>query len=202
MSSLIGDVSRSVRAELCTCLGPRRRRIIARHSAQRVIGGVPVRLTALTWFHTLLSIVALAAGVVVTRDLLGARAPGGWTRLFLVTAIATSITGFLFPFTTFGPSHWVGVLSLLVLALALLSAYAYGYGGAWGRIYAVSMVLTQYFLVFVLIAQLFMKVPALHAIAPTLAEAPFAVAQTVALVVFAVIAIAAARAFHYRPMAG
>lgn len=157
-------------------------------------------LTAVTWFHTLLSVVALVVGCVVMRDLLRSRAPGSWTRIFLVTAIATSVTGFFFPITTFGPSHWVGVFSLIVLALALLAAYAYGYGGAWSRVYAVSLVLAQYFLVFVLIAQLFMKVPTLHALAPTLAEAPFAVAQTIALVVFAVIAFAAARAFTYRPM--
>ncbi len=157
-------------------------------------------LTALTWFHTALSIVALIAGVVVVKDLVRSRAPSGWTRLFLATSIATSVTGFFFPFTSFGPSHWVGVLSLIVLGLALAAAYGYGYGGAWARIYAVSMVTAQYFLVFVLIAQLFMKVPALNALAPTLAEAPFAVAQSIALVIFAGLAIAAARAFRYQPM--
>ena len=157
-------------------------------------------LAALTWFHTILSIIALIAGCVVLRDLLQSKAPDGWTTVFLVTAIATSVTGFLFPFTTFGPSHWTGVLSLIVLALALLAAYVYGYAGSWGRIYAANMVAAQYFLVFVLIAQLFMKVPALNALAPTLSETPFAIAQTIALVVFAGIAIAAARAFRYQPM--
>ena len=159
-------------------------------------------LFALTWFHTALSIVALIAGVVVMKDLLQSRAPGGWTQLFLITAIATSVTGFFFPFTSFGPSHWVGVLSLIVLALALAASRGFHYGGPWRRIYAASLVVTQYFLVFVLIAQLFMKVPALHALAPTLGEPPFAIAQTIALVAFAALTIAAARAFRWQPMAG
>lgn len=157
-------------------------------------------LTALTWFHTALSIVALIAGCVVVRDLLQSKVSDGWTNIFLITAIATSVTGFFFPFTTFGPSHWTGVLSLIVLGLALLAAYVYGFAGPWGRIYAASMVVAQYFLVFVLIAQFFMKVPALNALAPTLSEPPFAIAQIIALVVFAGLAIAAARAFRHRPI--
>ena len=157
-------------------------------------------LTALTWVHTILSLVALAAGFVVLRDLLQSRPPDRWTKVFLMTAIATSVTGFLFPFTSFGPSHWVGVLSLIVLALALLAAYVYGFAGPWRRVYAASLVLTQYFLVFVAIAQAFMKVPALHAAAPTLSEPPFAVAQVIALVLFAGMAIAAARTFRYEPL--
>jgi hypothetical protein len=155
-------------------------------------------LTALVWFHTGLSIIALIAGCVVVRDLLQSKAPDGWTSIFLITAIATSVTGFFFPFASFGPSHWVGVFSLIVLALALLGAYAYGYTGTWRWIYAVSMVTAQYFLVFVLIAQVFMKVPSLHAAAPTLSEPPFAIAQTVALIVFVGLAIVAARSYHHR----
>ena len=157
-------------------------------------------LTAFTWFHTILSVIALVAGFVVLRDLLQSKAPDGWTKVFLATAIATSVTGFGFPFTGFGPSHWVGVLSLIVLGLALLAAYAYGFAGPWRRVYAASLVLAQYFLVFVAIAQAFMKVPALHAAAPTLSEPPFAVAQVIALVLFAGIAVAAARAFRYEPL--
>ena len=157
-------------------------------------------LTALTWFHTALSVIALIAGCVVLRDLLRSKAPDGWTTVFLITAISTSVTGFLFPFTTFGPSHWVGVFSLIVLALALFGAYVYAFAGPWGRIYAASMVAAQYFLVFVLIAQAFMKVPMLHAAAPTLSEPPFAIAQVIALVLFAGIAIAAARTYRYRPL--
>ena len=55
---------------------------------------------------------------------------------------------------------------------------------------------TLYFLVFVLVAQFFKKIPALTALAPTLSEPPFALAQTVVLVIFAWLAYRAARSFH------
>ena len=56
--------------------------------------------------------------------------------------------------------------------------------------------------VFVLIAQLFQKVPALKAMAPTQSEPPFAVAQGMVLVLFIVLGILAVRSFHPETKAG
>lgn len=154
----------------------------------------------LTWFHTTLSVVALFAGFVVMRDLLTSTAPDAWTTTFLVSSIATSATGFAFPFTKFLPSHAVGALSLIVLALALAAAYGFRNKGAWRIVYVVSLVVAQFFNVFVAIAQAFTKVPRLKALAPTQAEPPFAIAEAIALVVFIGIAIAAARAYRDEPM--
>ena len=55
------------------------------------------------------------------------------------------------------------------------------------------------FLVFVGVAQLFAKVPALHAMAPTQAEPPFAIAQSVALIVFVALGILAVNRFWPEP---
>jgi len=148
-----------------------------------------------TWFHTLLSVVALISGAVVTADMLRSRDSGGWTGLFLITAVATSVTGFGFPFTKFLPSHAVGVVSLLVLAVTLLARYAFGLAGAWRWIYAVGLIIAFYLNVFVLIAQFFVKVPALKELAPTGAEPPFAITQLVVLVVFVILTFVAARRF-------
>jgi hypothetical protein len=155
-----------------------------------------IDLTALTWVHTLLSVVAIVAGVVVVRDLLGSRISGGWTALYLLTAILTSVTGFLFPFDRFIDSHWLGVASLVVFALLLLARYGFRLAGAWRWVYALGVVVGLWFLVVVLIAQAFKKVPALTALAPTQAEPPFLVAQVVALMVFVAVAIAAVRKFR------
>jgi len=57
-------------------------------------------------------------------------------------------------------------------------------------------VIALYLNVFVLIVQLFQKVPALKAIAPTQSEAPFKVTQLVALVLFVVLASFAAIRFR------
>ncbi len=153
-------------------------------------------LTTYAWIHTLLSLVALVAGIVVVRDLLGSRIRAGWTALFLVTAIATSATGFGFPFDRFIDSHYLGVASLVAFALVLLARYGLGLAGAGRWIYALGMVLSLYFLSVVGVAQLFKKVPALHALAPTQAEPPFLMAQLVVLAVFGWLAIAAVRKFR------
>jgi hypothetical protein len=55
--------------------------------------------------------------------------------------------------------------------------------------------LALYFNVFVLVVQSFMKVPALHALAPTQSEPPFGIAQLAVLLVFVVATVLAVRAF-------
>ena len=159
-----------------------------------------LELTPFAWFHTILSLIALVSGFIVLFGLLGSRVLGGWTTIFISSSIATSVTGFGFG-GPFGASHWVGVIALVVLAVAILARYVRHLAGAWRWVYALSAVLTLYFLVFVLIVQLFKKVPALYALAPTLAEPPFAYAQTANLVVFIILMILAARAFRPAPVA-
>ncbi len=48
-------------------------------------------------FHTLLSLVAILAGIFVMSMLVKNRRPDVWTLVFLVTMIATDVTGFLLP---------------------------------------------------------------------------------------------------------
>src|SRR5262249_35682362 len=54
--------------------------------------GIPTQL--FLQIHVALSLIALVAGLVVLFGLLRGRALGGWTELFLVTIILTSVTGF------------------------------------------------------------------------------------------------------------
>jgi hypothetical protein len=153
-------------------------------------------LNAFTLFHVVLSLIGIASGFVVAYGLLVSKRFDGWTRLFLATTVATSATGFLFPFHKFLPSHGVGILSLIVLAIAILARYRYGLAGGWRRTYVICAVLALYFNVFVLIFQLFLKVPSLQALAPTQSEPPFQVAQLIALVLFAALAIRGAMKFR------
>src|SRR5947207_1299021 len=112
--------------------------------------------TPFTAIHTILSLVAIVAGIGVMAMLINDRRPNIGTVVFLVTAIATSVTGFLFPFTKFLASHGVGVICLALLVPALLAQYVYHFAGAWRWIYAISMAANVYFLLFVLITQLFL----------------------------------------------
>lgn len=150
-------------------------------------------LGTLTAVHTGLSIIAIVAGVPAINGLFKTGAASFWTSLFLVTAIATSVTGFFFPFNGLLPSHVVGIIALLILAVALYARYGAGLAGSWRWIYAVTIIASQYLLIFVAIAQAFLKIPTLKALAPTQSEPPFAIAQIIAFAFFVVLGFRAAR---------
>ena len=153
-------------------------------------------LTAFTLFHTALSLVQLVSGIVVVIELMGSRSSGPWILVYLVSAIATSVTGFLFPVDKFLPSHAFGIISLVLLLLVILARYTFHLAGAWRLIYVVGLVITVYLDAFVAVVQAFLKIPALHALAPAGSEPPFAIAQGVLLVIFVGLGIAAARNFR------
>jgi hypothetical protein len=146
-----------------------------------------------TVVHTALSLIGIVSGFVVMYGLLGGRRLDRWTALFLLTTVLTSVTGFLFPFDHLLPSHKVGIISLLVLAVAILARYALHLAGGWRRTYVLTAVMALYLNVFVLVVQSFLKVPVLHAMAPTQQEPPFLVAQLIVLALFIWLAIAAVR---------
>jgi hypothetical protein len=153
-------------------------------------------LGAFTLFHVLLSLAGIISGFVVAFGLLTAKRLEGWTAVFLWTTVATSATGFLFPFHRFLPSHALGILSLIVLAVAFYARYTRQLAGAWRRTYAVTAMIALYLNVFVLVAQLFMKVPALKALAPTQSEPPFKMTQLVVLAIFVVLGVFATLRFR------
>jgi hypothetical protein len=149
-----------------------------------------------TTVHVVISLIGIASGLVVLYGLLGNRWLPRWNALFLATTIATSVTGFGFPFDHLLPSHKVGILSLVLLALALVALYVFHLAGGWRRTYVICAMVSLYLNVFVLVVQLFEKVSALKALAPTQKEPPFVIAQLVVLVTFAWLTIRAARRFR------
>ena len=154
---------------------------------------------AFTLLHVIISLIAIVAGAVVALGMRRARRLPGWTALFLTMTILTSVTGFFFHSKSFGPPHVVGVISLIILAVALVALYGFHLAGAWRALYAVTALAAFYLNTFVLVAQLFAKVPALKALAPTGSEPPFAVAQLLVLVAFVALGILALRAFRPAP---
>jgi hypothetical protein len=153
-------------------------------------------LSAFTLFHVLISLLGIASGFVVLSGLLTSKRLNGWTAVFLTTTAATSLTGFLFPVEHFMPSHAVGILSLIVLAIAAVARYKFQMAGGWRRGYVITALIGLYFNVFVLVAQMFMKIPALKELAPTQSETPFKVAQLTVLLVFLALGTLATSKFH------
>ena len=152
-----------------------------------------------TLLHVALSLVGILSGLFVLVGMLGAQRRATWTALFLATTIATSASGFFLPATSFGPSHIVGVLSLIALAVALLARYANHLAGASRWIYVMAAVLALYLNVFVGIVQAFQKLAFLQALAPMQSEPPFLYTQLAVLAVFVVLTIVALIRFRPAP---
>lgn len=154
---------------------------------------------AFTNLHVALSLIGIVSGIVAMFGLMAGRLLKGWTPLFLSSTFATSVSGFGFPFTQLLPSHYTGIVSLVVLAIAFVALYWGKLAGAWRWVYAVTAVVALYLNVFVLIVQTFLKVPSLRTLAPTQSEPPFLYAQAAALALFAVFAIIAAFRLRVEP---
>ncbi len=156
-------------------------------------------MSLLTECHVAISLLAIAAGVLVVAAMISCRRLSRWTAFFLLTTVATSVTGFFFPVAHLLPSHIVGLVSLVVLAVAIYALYSRKLAGAWRQVYISSAVLALYLNIFVLIVQAFLHVPAFHALAPTQKEPPFAIAQAAALALFVAIGISALVRFRGVP---
>jgi hypothetical protein len=154
-------------------------------------------LSTFTTVHVVISLIAIASGIIVMFGMLGSNLMPGLTAVFLLFTILTSVTGFMFPFEQLLPSHMIGILSLVLLLVACIALYATKLSGIWRPVYVVTALASLYLNVFVLIVQSFLKVPALHALAPgNPPNGPaFAVVQGIVLVFFAIVIIGAWRRF-------
>jgi hypothetical protein len=161
-------------------------------------------LSTFTTVHVIISLIAIVTGLIAMFGMLGSNRTPGMTAIFLLFTILTSATGFLFPFKGVTPADIIGALSLLLLAIACIALYGMKLSGAWRWIYVVTALISLYFNVFVLVIQSFLKIPALHALAP--GEPPggpvFGVVQGVVLVFFVLVIIGAVRRFRPMPTYG
>ena len=160
-------------------------------------------LSTFVTVHVIISLIGIVAGIIVMFGLLGSNRMPGLTAIFLLFTILTSATGFVIPPLVSDkllPSHIIGALSLVLLAIACIALYGMKLSGAWRSVYVVTAMTSLYLNVFVLIIQAFLKVPALHALAPSVppSEPPFAIIQGIVLVFFVIVIIGAVRRF--RPM--
>jgi hypothetical protein len=152
-----------------------------------------------TVFHTAIALVGIFTGFVVLAGLLTGKSLDGWTRWFLVTTVATTVTGFLFPFHGVTPAIILGIITVPILAMTIYARYPKQLRGAWRWIYVIGALLSLYLNVFVGIVQSFQKIPALQAIAPTQTEPPFQITQLIAVCVFIVVTVVGIMRFKVKP---
>jgi hypothetical protein len=149
-----------------------------------------------TLLHVAISLAGIGTGLVVLAGMLGGKRLDGWTAWFLATTAATSVTGFFFPFHGFTPAIGTGIVSMMVLALASHARYAGRLAGPWRTTFVVTAVTALYLNVFVLVVQLFLKVPTLRTLAPQQNEPPFSATQVAVLALFLVLGGRAVRGFR------
>ena len=153
---------------------------------------------AFTLLHLVITLVAIGSGLIVVGGMFASNKLPGTTALFLFTTALTSVTGFLFPIRAFTPALGVGIVACVILASALFALYKERLVGVWRPIYVITAIVSLYLNVFVLVAQSFMKISGLNALAPTQSEPPFTITQGVVFVIFALIALIAV--VRFRPV--
>jgi hypothetical protein len=144
-----------------------------------------------TQIHVIISLVAIAAGLLTALGMMMGKPLPAMTALFLSTTILTSVTGFFFPYHGVTPGIVVGIVSLVVLLVTLIARYSKHMAGGWRVTYVITAMFALYLNVFVLVAQSFQKIPSLHALAPTGTEPAFKISQAIVLIVFVVLTIVA-----------
>jgi hypothetical protein len=160
---------------------------------------------ALILAHTAISLIAIASGFAVVYGLFNSSRMPRTTLVFLVTTFLTSVTGFIFfQRDQILPSHITGIVALIVLAPTVYALFLRKLAGGWRRAWVIGVVISLYLNVFVLVVQLYLKVPAIHALAPNAPvnpEPPFKIAQGLVFVLFIVAGWLAVKRFRSAPIA-
>src|SRR5664279_3746892 len=95
--------------------------------------GIPV--ASFVFVHTLITLVAIVAGLVMLYGMLGNRRMDGVHHVFLLFSVLTAVTGFMLQIKPVTPAVMLGVILSVVLLIALVARYLQGMRGAWRWIY-------------------------------------------------------------------
>jgi hypothetical protein len=156
--------------------------------------------------HLVVCFIALLAGALALIALCGGRRRPAWDAVLLLSTGLISLTGFALPSPPGtpvpDPARILGALELVVVLVAAIALYVGHLARAWRGTYVATIVLAVYFNVFVLVAQAFLKIGLLHALAPTGKEPPFLIAQLVTLALFVVIGVTAIRGYRGHTLRG
>ena len=150
-------------------------------------------LQTFTLVHVLISLAALFTGIPLLLAWRGGKPLPGLATATIVLLLLTSLSGFLFPFVKFLPSHAFGVLSLLILPLTIYARWGRRLAGRWVTIYGAGLAFAIYLDAFVALVQAFLKIPPLHALVPSDQSPGFALGQGLLLVIFLALGLTAVR---------
>jgi uncharacterized membrane protein len=126
-------------------------------------------LLALGWVHLVASLLALAAGMLVLLRPKGTPIHKRRGRVYAVILLITSVTAlgiyrrglFFFP-------HWLAIAALVITTAGVLSAHFKRPRRAWLHVHLTCLLTSLYVLVGGGVNEAFLRVDALHRLAPTL----------------------------------
>jgi len=148
---------------------------------------------AFTQLHVIISLIGIGSGFLVAFGLIKNKRFDGATAIFLTTTLLTSVTGFAFPNEHITPGIKVGIISCVLLALSIIARYITKLGGISRPVYVITAMIAQFLNCFVLVVQLFEKVPSLTSLG---FRPPFLAVQVPMLMVFVVREILSAKNFR------
>ncbi|WP_215396387.1 hypothetical protein [Rheinheimera oceanensis] len=147
--------------------------------------------------HVTLSLVGIFAGFFMVLTMLSAKQAKHLTVIFLFSTLASALTGFILPADRVLPSHIIGGITTISLLISIFSWYVKGRYGVWRIVYAVTALSGFYFNAFVGVVQAFLKVPVLHAVAPTQSAPVLIITQSALLVMFIIVGFALIRKLDF-----
>src|ERR1700677_1034629 len=156
-------------------------------------------LNILTFLHVVSALVAIGFGAIVLVGILTRELLNKWPVRFSECRLVGNLTGMLFPFHQFLPTHWAYMLSVYLSGAAVLAWRKFHFAGIWSSIFAMSIPIVLYLDVLAVIVQVFKHIPSLMALAPTLSESPFLITEFVVVMPFVMYGIVAATRFHHEP---
>ena len=119
-----------------------------------------MNLSPLGVFHTILSLIAVAAAIAALSKGHGISPPSGIGRVYIWSLVATCVTGLpIFRHGTVGPPHIVGVLTLATFAVAAIARKTRVFGRLSAYVETVSYSVTLLFLGISTVTETLTRVP-------------------------------------------
>jgi uncharacterized membrane protein len=140
-------------------------------------------LTTLGVFHTAISLIAVAAGLIALVHYKEISPRNRIGQVYIIMTVLTCLTGFgIFQHDGFGKPHVLGIVTLVVLAVAAVAGYTRLYGRASPYVETVGYSMTFFFHWIPAIAETTTRLPPEAPLLPN-ADAPELQAVTGALFV-------------------
>jgi hypothetical protein len=109
----------------------------------------------LKFIHVTFGLIGLVAGTRVLFGMLAGVFLEKWVVIFLKCALAASVTGLLFPFHHFLPTHWAAMLGIYTSGIAILAWRRYYLAGIWALVFVLCIAFVLCLDVLVAIAHIF-----------------------------------------------